>query len=81
MTDKVRAEFEAWATDFELYKTPDGEDYALHETDVAWQAWQASRAALVLDVSGMPSASYTDSDVVYRSHIEDALDAAGVAYK
>lgn len=36
-------EFEKWATDFDLTTTPGGEEYALHETSVAWDAWRSSR--------------------------------------
>lgn len=54
-------EFEKWASDFDLTTTPDGEEYALHETSVAWDAWRSSREAAV--------------DVI-RSLIEAASSAA-----
>lgn len=47
MTDKMREEFEAWAVEegFNRERLGDG-PYLTPITAAAWQAWQASRAAL-----------------------------------
>lgn len=46
-----------------------------------WDIWQASRAALVVELSSLPEASYNTTGTCYVSHVEDALEAAGVKYK
>lgn len=45
------------------------------------QSWQAAIASAVVDIESLPSASYTDDGVVYRSHVEDALEKAGIKCK
>lgn len=47
-TEQERAEFEAWATSqwLVLQRTVHGEDYQDLRTQVAWEAYQAGRAAL-----------------------------------
>ena len=87
--DKVREEFEAWATSAgyitKMITQIAGEVsegiaiYANGQTRSAWQAWQASRKALVVElpdffVSGIDAA-------VYRDDVIEALDEAGVSYK
>lgn len=79
--DKMREGFEAWAISQKSCVTKENEDYINPYVGYAWQAWQASRQALVVDVESLPSASYTDDWVVYRSHVESALDALGVNTK
>jgi len=69
--DKMREEFEEWFF---------GESgLSVNCENASWQAWQASRRALVVElpdffVSGIDAA-------VYRDDVLVALDAAGVAYK
>lgn len=49
MTDKMREEFEAWYSDRHdgfMPSSYDGE-YDWHDCQACWEAWQASRAALV----------------------------------
>lgn len=50
MTDKMREEFEAWASEYGLVDLSrdyeNGGYYSHGDTDLAWSAWQASRAAL-----------------------------------
>jgi hypothetical protein len=43
--------------------------------------WYDSLDSRVVELSSLPRASYTDSDTVYLSHIEDLLDKAGIKYK
>lgn len=73
--DKIREEFEAWAKPHLIYgdDSEDVEDFNLRmecayyistETQAAWEAWQASRAAVVVDFSpcDVQHASYNDVD-------------------
>lgn len=48
----MREEFEAWATKHQMPIHRDGvvTDYAARCTDECWQAWQASRAALRVEL-------------------------------
>lgn len=50
-TEQMRAEFEAWA-DGEGYDLQRNEltDYETGATRIAWSGWQASRAALVIEL-------------------------------
>lgn len=81
MTDKIRAEFEKsiaeipWfgVGDWSFVRYEDG--YMDCEIHSAWLAWQASRAALVVDVSSITSSSFL------QEKVKQKLDAAGVAYK
>ncbi len=43
--------------------------------------WIAYRQSLVVKLSDLPEASYETSGTCYVSHVEDALDAAGVRYE
>lgn len=55
-----------------------GDSYSLPNLSVAWQHWQASRAAVVVV---LPSASERDQDTGWCNAIErcqEAVEAAGV---
>lgn len=81
--DKVRAEFEEWAAADGLPITWLCECgfYDARATEQAWQAWQASRAALVVELP-VERDGYAQAFSCYSvDDITDALDAAGVAYK
>ena len=89
----IREEFEKWvmAQCFECKDptlTVDGVQnadgapiYSYNVVQSAWKAWRASRDALMFDVESLPSASYTDDGVVYRSHVEQMIESLGVAIK
>ena len=78
--DKMREEFEVWAEGrYVLDKNRSGSYMAIH-TNNAYDVWQASRAALVVELSKLPEASEYGSGRVYTSHVEDALDNAGIRY-
>ena len=47
---------------------------------IAWKAWQAAISSVVVDIESLPSASYTDDGVVYRGHVEDALEKVATMY-
>lgn len=93
MSDKIREEFEAWAVNhknhhnlpvFVFYKDHNGE-YVDIQAKLAWQAWQASRAALVAE---LPVVNVYETGDVGANHkaydceeVKDAIDKAGVSYK
>ena len=74
MCEKMREEFDAWTI---KYGFDDGEHM--------WQAWQASRAALVVELPELKSFNASDEpDFAYEVAIDDikcSLDDAGVGYK
>ena len=88
MSEKMRAEFEEWMianTEFDTQRTAfamtkeEDQQYMCHRTNLAWLAWQASRAALVVE---LPDS--TGCGPAYHEAICDvtcSLDDAGVGYK
>lgn len=78
-----REKFERWAKaqGLKMGRAPEPWEYDWASTASAWKAWQAAIESVFVDVSALPSASYTDDGVVYRSHVEDALDKAGIKYE
>ncbi|MBS9730153.1 hypothetical protein [Pseudomonas aeruginosa] len=87
----MREEFEAWATKHRMPIHRDGvvTDYAARCTDECWQAWKASRAALMvelpeqrigaLSIDGQPR--YVDGWNDYRDRVTEALQQAGIEVK
>lgn len=84
MSESMREEFEDFASDqYEwpqaIEKNADGE-YKLMTTYQAWITWQASRAALCVELPVI----HRDGDEGYNnaiSHCCDAIHAAGVKTK
>jgi hypothetical protein len=76
--DKMRAEFEEWAKPHTYtLKMLDGE-YTSLSTQLLWQCWKASRAALVVelpDICDLHPRKMLEKEVIKR------LYTAGVAYK
>lgn len=91
MSEKIRREFEEWFYEYSLpcegdwFKRDSCGDYDYPSTHDAWMGWQASRAALVVDLPELKSFNASDEpDFAYEVAIDDikcALDDAGVAYK
>ncbi|QEG08938.1 hypothetical protein [Aeromonas phage 4_4512] len=78
--DKMREEFEAWCASIGFTLKPnafDNGDYAMGYGWEEWNAWQASRAALCVQ---MPRCCNEEQDS-YRLNIIDSLDDAGVSYE
>ena len=50
MSEKMREEFESWAISCHMCTYLDGVEYRHQSTEWAWMAWQASRAALVVEL-------------------------------
>ena len=74
-------EFEARAASKGWDISHNGQHYNHIYTYYAWQGWQDSRAALVVDLSSLPEANYSTTGTCYVSHVEDLLDKAGISYK
>ena len=86
-----REQFEEWVkaeTGFDLYRTNfpmtswDNQQYKDHSTNLAWMSWQASRAAVevelpsvIWDMSECGSQHYDRDDVI------DAIQSVGVKVK
>jgi len=68
--DKMRAEFEVW-----FYSEVDGNGVL---EDLCWQAWQASRAALKVE---LPYVNDSDSAPILRDYIIEQLTDTGVSYE
>ena len=81
--DKMREEFEAWYG--EQFKYSDkklnrhGETYLSPFVGGLWSAWQASRAALVVELPGAIWCSLAYHEAI--NDVKEALDDAGVGYK
>lgn len=104
MTDKMREEFEAWITSPPLEKpvlvNPESSgfsgEYRAYEVQLAWQAWQASRAAVEVELPKIVAyqddtgdldadIDRLDGEVLYGLlrfiDVEDAIEAAGLRIK
>ena len=87
MSEKVREGFESWclANGYTLRPAEtncgiiiDG-DYGHPTVQIAWLAWQASRAALVVELPGAIWCSLAYHEAI--NDVKEALDDAGVGYK
>ena len=76
MSEKMRAEFDAWTM-----------KYGFDDDEHMWEAWQASRAALVVELPSRlecPSSDYDYAQEAFNETIDgvkSALGDAGVSYK
>lgn len=90
MSEKMRDGFESWclANGYTLRPAEtncgiiiDG-DYGHPTVQIAWQAWQASRAALVVELpSDINGEYYADGWNAALMFVEGMLEEAGVSYK
>lgn len=75
--DKSKEQFEEW-----FFEEVDGSAIA---ESLCWQAWQASRAALVVQLPAAFDSSNEDAShyeyAYLKSEVEKSLDAAGIEYK
>jgi len=100
MNEQMRVEFEAWAIKAKcqhgvpyFVMKDDSGMYIDHGANIAWQAWQASRAALVVNlpisvcrthVFELPHTNEVgmEHDEYYEiDDVKKSLEAAGVSYK
>lgn len=91
--DESRKQFEQWVkfhlgdkySEVPLYKNKGGANYLDSNVDLAWIAWQASRAAIeielppTVDGSNVPFAGNAWN--AYRSEAVNAIRAAGIKVK
>ena len=80
MSEKMMDEFKGWAykSGYDIDDAQESADdekfFVCYDTEASWQAWQASRAALVVELP--EKAALMSASSVYA-----ALDDAGVGYK
>lgn len=82
--EKMREEFEAWWVSRPHRKQPEkfqNGDYMAPAVLSAWEAWQASRAALVVELPNERSLSASDDPWAVRDWCKDAIEAVGVRVK
>ena len=79
MSEKIREAFESWAISCHMCTYLDGVEYRHQSTEWAWMAWQASRAALVVELPGAIWCSLAYHEAI--NDVKEALDDAGVSYK
>ena len=85
MSEKIRREFEEWFYEYSLpcegdwFKRDSCGDYDYPSTHDAWMGWQASRAALVVELPGAIWCSLAYHEAI--NDVKEALDDAGVCYK
>lgn len=70
--EKMRADFEAWLA---------GSGLSYAEGIGAWYGWQASRAALVVELPDSRSLSASDDPWSVRDWCKGAIESAGVRVK
>ena len=97
MSDKMREEFEAWCPippgcvfhegkyGFWLVWDESGEpefSTGMGFTQTKWEAWQASRSAVVIELPAIRAEDYCPlSNVAYREECREAIEAAGLKVK
>ena len=89
MSDKMRDGFESWclANGYTLRPAETNcgiiieGDYGHKTVQIAWKAWQASRAALVVELPAQWSNQCYDDEIMFSGQVIDAIDSAGVSYK
>ncbi|MBH2514861.1 hypothetical protein [Serratia ureilytica] len=80
--DKIREEFEQWLRSqphvLNVGVRKSG-DYVLKEDQIAWSAWQASRASIVVDVP--QACAFNLCDLVSRDDVIKAIRSIGLSIK
>ena len=79
MSEKIRDGFESWCKTLGFNIDKFDGDYIISSTDWAWKIWQASRAAMVVELPGAIWCSLAYHEAI--NDVKDALDDAGVGYK
>lgn len=84
MSNKMREEFEGWAGengyDY-LHRGSVSGDYIGGATAVAWQAWQASRAALCVELPEAWRSVGSTHELMHKQQTIEAIHSAGVKTK
>lgn len=83
--EMMREEFEVWYSEQFKYSdkklTRHGDTYLSPFIAGLWMSWQASRAALCVNLPRQTYDYDLDCDTMIAHHVGKALDAAGVRYK
>ena len=79
MIDNMREEFEVWASQFFKMDVESWGEYVDSETHWAWLSWQASRAALVVELPDSTGCGPAYHEAI--CDVECSLDDVGVSYK
>ena len=85
MSEKMMDEFKEWAyaASLDVWSASNGdgepEYFMCYDTEICWQAWQASRAALVVELPGEIWCSLAYHEAI--NDVKEALDDAGAGYK
>lgn len=78
---EMQKQFEEWAVSKKWCIDKTGDTYNNTYVGCSWQAWQASRAAVVVKTDTMKDSSYEATGMVYLDAVEQALDEAGVGHE
>lgn len=80
MTDKMREEFEEFLRAGQISTLRNEFGYASISADLAWKAWQASRSAVVVDLSGVNVENYGDGILhLNYSDVLLAIESSGAS--
>lgn len=75
-----REQFEGWATNAGFIVTTKNDGYLYPATNSAWQAWQASRAAIEIELPTSFEGPYMTL-VMYTDEVENAIECEGLKVK
>lgn len=78
MTEMQR-QFEEWALSQKWCINKTGDTYNNTYVGCSWQAWQASRAVIVVKLPSFFSDRY-ESEICFTDEVEKSLDNEGVSY-
>lgn len=84
MSEKMRAEFELLASNLLLPMDKHDGNYVHTGVNRRWQAWQASRASLVVEFPQIPYCAQGMANPSYSEALDDckrSIDLVGVSYK
>ena len=88
ISEKMMDEFKGWAykSGYDIDDAQESADdekfFVCYDTEACWQAWQASRAALVVELPSDINGEYhADGWNAALMCVEGMLEEAGVSYK
>ena len=87
MSEKMRDEFKGWAykSGYDIDDAQESADdekfFVCYDTEACWQAWQASRAALVVELPKAVHINISERRILLEGDVTDALDSSGISYK
>ena len=78
MSEQIRDGFESWCKTLGFNIDRFDRDYIIASTDWAWKIWQASRAALVVELPPELEERFIDS---YQEGWNDAIDSCRARFE